>query len=96
MEAQPADRPQVSCSSETRGATDAQLFRLATVGQASPGRGHRVLAQLENRQRIALLITQNVDGLHQKAGSRAVLEPMAVAGAVPGRRQTWPRAAVRG
>ncbi len=44
------------------------------VGQAQPGRGHRALADLEARGRIALTVTQNVDGLHQKAGSRAVLE----------------------
>ncbi len=45
-----------------------------TIGQAMPGRGHKVLAELEALGRIALTITQNVDGLHQKAGSRAVLE----------------------
>lgn len=68
-----------------------------TVGQASPGRGHRALAQLENRQRIALLITQNVDGLHQKAGSRAVLELHGGLARVLclACRQTWPRAAVQ-
>ena len=45
-----------------------------TIGQARPGRGHHVLAQLEALGRIALTITQNVDGLHQKAGSQGVLE----------------------
>jgi NAD-dependent SIR2 family protein deacetylase len=44
------------------------------VGLATPGRGHRALARLEHLGRIALIITQNVDGLHQKAGSRCVLE----------------------
>jgi NAD-dependent SIR2 family protein deacetylase len=44
------------------------------IGQAVPGAGHRALAQLEQRGRIGLIVTQNVDGLHQKAGSRAVLE----------------------
>lgn len=67
------------------------------VGLALPGRGHRALAQLENRQRIALLITQNVDGLHQKAGSRAVLELHGGLARVLclACRQTWPRAAVQ-
>ena len=44
------------------------------VGQAAPGVGHRALAQLEQSGRVGLIVTQNVDGLHQKAGSRAVLE----------------------
>lgn len=44
------------------------------VAEAAPGRGHRVLAGLEGAGRIDLVITQNVDGLHQKAGSAAVLE----------------------
>jgi NAD-dependent SIR2 family protein deacetylase len=44
------------------------------IGQARPGAGHDALAQLEQGGRIDLLVTQNVDGLHQKAGSRAVLE----------------------
>jgi NAD-dependent SIR2 family protein deacetylase len=45
-----------------------------TIGLANPSRGHHALAQLERLGRIALIITQNVDGLHQKAGSRCVLE----------------------
>lgn len=49
-------------------------FGWPTVGQANPTRGHHALARLEALQRIDLTITQNVDGLHQKAGSRAVLE----------------------
>lgn len=44
------------------------------IGQARPGAGHRALATLEARGLIALTVTQNVDGLHQKAGSKAVLE----------------------
>ncbi len=45
-----------------------------TVGLAKPTRGHEALAHLESLGRIVLTITQNVDGLHQKAGSRSVLE----------------------
>lgn len=44
------------------------------VGQASPNRGHRALAALERRGVLGALITQNVDGLHQRAGSTAVIE----------------------
>lgn len=45
-----------------------------TIGQARPGVGHVALAEIERQGRIGLVVTQNVDGLHQKAGSRAVLE----------------------
>jgi NAD-dependent SIR2 family protein deacetylase len=39
---------------------------------AEPGRAHRALARLEESGRLHHLITQNVDGLHQKAGARKV------------------------
>ena len=42
------------------------------MGNASPNAGHRALAALEARAAIDLLITQNVDGLHEAAGSRAL------------------------
>lgn len=50
------------------------FFGWPRVGLANPSRGHHALAHLESLDRIALVITQNVDGLHQKAGSRSVLE----------------------
>jgi NAD-dependent deacetylase len=37
--------------------------------QAQPNDGHRALVELERRGKLLLLITQNVDGLHQAAGS---------------------------
>jgi NAD-dependent deacetylase len=37
--------------------------------QARPNAGHRALVTLERRGKLDTLITQNVDGLHQKAGS---------------------------
>ena len=40
--------------------------------RADPNDGHRALAQVEASGRLRLLITQNVDGLHEAAGSRAV------------------------
>lgn len=42
--------------------------------QARPNAGHQALAALEAQGRIELLLTQNVDGLHQRAGSQAVLD----------------------
>jgi NAD-dependent deacetylase sirtuin 4 len=44
------------------------------VSGARPNEGHRALAALEERGTIAGVLTQNVDGLHQRAGSREVLE----------------------
>jgi NAD-dependent SIR2 family protein deacetylase len=45
-----------------------------TLANAAPNSGHRALAELERAQRIAAVLTQNVDGLHQQAGSQHVLE----------------------
>ena len=45
-----------------------------TLARAAPNAGHRALAELEASGRIASLITQNVDGLHQGAGSRNLIE----------------------
>lgn len=42
--------------------------------EAQPNPAHRALAVLEARGQIAGIITQNVDGLHQRAGSRKVVE----------------------
>ncbi|MBI2711141.1 MAG: Sir2 family NAD-dependent protein deacetylase [Actinobacteria bacterium] len=36
---------------------------------AEPGPGHRALVGLERRGKLDTLVTQNIDGLHQKAGS---------------------------
>ena len=41
---------------------------------ARPNRGHLALAGLEAAGRLVAVITQNIDGLHQSAGSRRVLE----------------------
>jgi len=44
------------------------------VRQARPNAAHEALAQLQADQRLRGLITQNVDALHDQAGSRAVIE----------------------
>ena len=41
---------------------------------ASPNAAHRALAELEDRGMLSAVITQNIDGLHQAAGSRHVIE----------------------
>jgi NAD-dependent SIR2 family protein deacetylase len=42
--------------------------------RARPNDAHRALAELEARGRVHQVITQNVDDLHQEAGSRAVVQ----------------------
>ena len=41
---------------------------------AQPNAAHRKLAQWEQEGKLAAVVTQNIDGLHQKAGSRSVFE----------------------
>jgi NAD-dependent deacetylase len=49
-------------------------WRRELVAQAKPNPGHLALAELERRIPKFTLITQNVDGLHQRAGSQVVIE----------------------
>ncbi|MBM3583344.1 MAG: NAD-dependent deacetylase [Alphaproteobacteria bacterium] len=42
-----------------------------TVAGAQPNRGHRALAALVAAGRLAAIVTQNIDGLHQRAGVAA-------------------------
>jgi NAD-dependent deacetylase len=49
-------------------------WRRGLIAQAQPNAGHRALVDLEKRAPSFTLITQNVDGLHELAGSRNVLE----------------------
>lgn len=41
---------------------------------AEPNAAHKKLAELEQKGKLKAVVTQNIDGLHQKAGSRRVLE----------------------
>lgn len=41
---------------------------------AQPNAAHKALAKLEQQGKVRAVITQNIDGLHQAAGSKAVLE----------------------
>ena len=45
-----------------------------TIEVAIPNAAHYALAQLEQERKLRALITQNIDGLHQRAGSREVYE----------------------
>jgi NAD-dependent deacetylase len=46
-----------------------QMRRDLQAGDVQPNAGHRAVADLERQGRLLALITQNVDGLHQAAGS---------------------------
>jgi NAD-dependent deacetylase len=49
-------------------------WRRRIIGEREPHAGHRVLARWEKLFPSYVLITQNVDGLHRKAGSKNILE----------------------
>ncbi|WP_252374889.1 MULTISPECIES: NAD-dependent protein deacetylase [unclassified Nonomuraea] len=44
------------------------------IGDARPNAGHLAVAELERRGLLSGIVTQNVDGLHQAAGARRVIE----------------------
>ncbi|WP_428566616.1 MAG: SIR2 family NAD-dependent protein deacylase [Solidesulfovibrio sp. DCME] len=50
------------------------LDAIAVVGPARPNPAHLALARLEAAGRLAGVVTQNIDGLHQAAGSQNVVE----------------------
>lgn len=52
---------------------DWYAWRRGLISQAAPNPGHYALAKLESRLPRFTLITQNVDGLHQRAGSQRVI-----------------------
>ncbi len=45
-----------------------------SFGKAKPNDAHYALAELENKGFLDVIITQNIDNLHQQAGSRKVIE----------------------
>jgi NAD-dependent SIR2 family protein deacetylase len=50
------------------------LFGWERVAAAAPNAVHRALARLEHGGRVRAVVTQNVDALHQRAGSRRVVD----------------------
>ena len=53
---------------------DWYAWRREKVSEVEPNAGHRALVTLAKRTEQFSLITQNVDGLHQRAGSKNVIE----------------------
>ena len=51
-----------------------QLRLESPVDAAQPNQGHRAIAALEELGKVETVVTQNIDGLHQAAGSRDVIE----------------------
>lgn len=51
-----------------------QYYKAHLLGNASPNAAHAYLAMLEKQERLKGIITQNIDGLHQMAGSKNVVE----------------------
>jgi len=48
--------------------------RFEALLAAEPNEGHRALAELEERGLVSAIVTQNIDLLHERAGSHEVLE----------------------
>jgi NAD-dependent deacetylase len=59
---------------DSRGSMSRLFSILGEIGKAQPNPGHYALAELEKMGILRCVITQNVDGLHQKAGSKRVIE----------------------
>lgn len=49
-------------------------YRIGLIGECKPNAGHLALAAMATRFERLNLVTQNVDGLHQRAGSSGVVE----------------------
>ncbi|MHC5012170.1 MAG: SIR2 family NAD-dependent protein deacylase, partial [Planctomycetota bacterium] len=48
--------------------------RREKIGAVRPNAGHEVIAAVERERPTTRIVTQNIDGLHQRAGSRSVTE----------------------
>ncbi|MCK9294354.1 MAG: NAD-dependent deacylase [Desulfobulbaceae bacterium] len=73
------------------------LAELLTLVDCRPNRGHEALASLEKMGLVHGIITQNIDGLHQRAGSRQVIEfhGSMASFSCPACGKRWPLAVVR-
>lgn len=50
------------------------LFRFEKIKSSKPNAGHYFVAKIEEYKKNFILITQNIDGLHSKAGSKNIIE----------------------
>ncbi len=65
----PIDFSDFLASEEARRETWRRRFAMEdTFREARPNRGHRAVAELVRRNKVAAVITQNIDGLHQASG----------------------------
>ena len=65
----PIDFSDFLASEEARRETWRRRFAMEdTFREARPNRGHRAVAELVRRGKVAAVITQNIDGLHQASG----------------------------
>jgi len=66
---QPIDFREFMSSEEARRETWRRKIAVdEAVSQAQPNRGHRAIAHLVNQRKVSSVITQNIDGLHQRSG----------------------------
>ncbi|MBE6725264.1 MAG: NAD-dependent protein deacylase [Ruminococcaceae bacterium] len=74
----PEESPEYLLSDECLAREPERFFRYyrehVLYPDARPNPGHYALAELEERGILKAVVTQNIDGLHQAAGSRHVLE----------------------
>ena len=65
----PIDFSDFLASDEAKRETWRRRFAMeGTFGEARPNRGHRAVSELVRRGKVAAVITQNIDGLHQASG----------------------------
>ena len=73
-----ADPPEVILSHSFYKSNPEEFFRFyrakLLAPEARPNAAHRKLAEWERQGKLAAVVTQNIDGLHQAAGSRRVYE----------------------
>src|SRR5262245_20050193 len=65
------------CISSRAGRIEAWRQKIAMwpeMRDAQPNAGHLAFAELDRQEKLRAMITQNIDGLHQRAGSTNVIE----------------------